>query len=95
VTNRYTKAIEELGSDKLDVRIGGIYALEQVARDSDTDHPIVMDVLSSFIRRHSQEALAASDHNGRSFLERRTRPDIQAANHCDRAPGSTPRHSAN
>jgi hypothetical protein len=34
VTERYTKAIEQLGSDKLDVRIGGIYALERVARDS-------------------------------------------------------------
>jgi hypothetical protein len=34
VTDRYTKAIEQLGSDKLDVRIGGIYALERVARDS-------------------------------------------------------------
>src|SRR5271155_3394414 len=28
VTDRYGKAIEQLGSDKLDVRIGGIYALE-------------------------------------------------------------------
>ena len=79
MTDRYTKAVEQLGSGKLDVRIGGIYALEQVARDSDRDHPTVMDVLSSFIRRHSNEALAASDRNGRSFPERRTRPDIQAA----------------
>ena len=39
VTDRYTKAIEQLGSDKLDVRIGGIYALERVARDSARDHP--------------------------------------------------------
>jgi hypothetical protein len=31
VTYRYTKAVEQLGSDKLDVRIGGIYALERVA----------------------------------------------------------------
>src|SRR6185312_13739727 len=29
VTDRFTKAIEQLGSDKLDVRIGGIYALER------------------------------------------------------------------
>jgi len=34
VADRYTKAIEQLGSDKLDVRIGGIYALERIARDS-------------------------------------------------------------
>ena len=26
VTDRYTKAVEQVGSDKLDVRIGGIYA---------------------------------------------------------------------
>jgi hypothetical protein len=28
ITDRYTKAIEQLGSDKLDVRLGGIYALD-------------------------------------------------------------------
>jgi hypothetical protein len=49
VTDRYTKAIEQLGSDKLDVRIGGIYALERIARDSARDHPTVMEVLSAFI----------------------------------------------
>jgi len=32
ITDRYTKAVEQLGSDKLDVRIGGIYALERIAR---------------------------------------------------------------
>src|SRR5579863_9384796 len=55
VTDRYTKAIEQLGSDKLDVRIGGIYALERVARDSARDHPTVMEVLTAFIREHSYE----------------------------------------
>ena len=39
MTDRYTKAIEQLGSDKLDVRIGGIYALERVARDSRETSP--------------------------------------------------------
>ena len=55
VTDRYAKAIELLGSDKLDVRIGGVYALERVARDSARDHPTVMEVLSAFIREHSHE----------------------------------------
>ena len=49
VTDRYTKAIEQLGSKELlDVRIGGIYALERIARDSPRDHPAVMDVLTAF-----------------------------------------------
>jgi hypothetical protein len=55
VTDRYTKAIEQLGSEKLDVRIGGIYALERIARDSAKDHPTVMEVLTAFIREHSHE----------------------------------------
>jgi hypothetical protein len=40
VTGRYSKAIEQLGSDKgLDVRIDNIYALKRIARDSPQNHP--------------------------------------------------------
>ncbi|MGJ6969179.1 pentapeptide repeat-containing protein [Streptosporangium sp. G11] len=56
VTDRYTKAIEQLGSDKLDIRLGGIYALERIARDSARDHPTVMEVLAAFVREHSRDA---------------------------------------
>src|ERR671925_681503 len=52
VTDRYTKAIEQLDHGKLDVRIGGIYTLEPIARDSAKDHPTVMEVLTAFIRDH-------------------------------------------
>jgi Pentapeptide repeats (8 copies) len=54
ITERYTKAIEQLGSDKLDVRLGGIYALERIAVDSKRDHPTVVEVLSAFVREHSR-----------------------------------------
>ena len=64
VTDRYTKAIEQLGSDKLDVRIGGIYSLERVARDSARDHPTVMEVLSAFVREHSHEPWPPSGPGG-------------------------------
>lgn len=50
VTDRYTKAIEQLGSDKPSVRIGGIFALERIALDSARDHPTVMEVLCAFLR---------------------------------------------
>jgi hypothetical protein len=60
VTDQYTKAIEQLSSDKLDVRIGGIYALERVARASVRDHPTVMLVLTAFIREHSREPWPAA-----------------------------------
>jgi hypothetical protein len=55
ITERYTKAIEQLGSDKLDVRLGGIYALERLAQDSpQRDHPTVVEVLGAFVREGSR-----------------------------------------
>ena len=78
MTDRYTKAIEQLGSKELDVRIGGIYALERIARDSARDHPTVMEVLTAFVREHSREQWPPSDPGGQE-QERSTRPDVQAA----------------
>jgi uncharacterized protein YjbI with pentapeptide repeats len=53
LTDRYAKAIEQLGDDKLDIRLGGLYALERLAVDSERDHPTVVEVLSAFVRRRS------------------------------------------
>jgi hypothetical protein len=78
VTDRYTKAVEQLGSEKLDVRIGGIYALERVARDSPRDHPTVMEVLTTFIRVHSREPWASLDPDSME-RDRLARPDVQVA----------------
>jgi hypothetical protein len=53
-SDRFGKAIEQLGNDKsLDVRIGGIYGLEQLARDTPSDHPAVFDVLTAFVRHRA------------------------------------------
>jgi hypothetical protein len=91
VTDRYTKAIGQLGSKKLDVRIGGIYALERIARDSRKDHPTVMEVLAAFIREHSHkqgptqrpEPATGAPPTQRPEPDapppRSTRPDVQAA----------------
>jgi hypothetical protein len=78
VTDRYAKAIEQLGSEKLDVRIGGICALERVARDSARDHPTAMEMLAAFIREHSHEQWPPPGPSGRA-RERSLRPDVQAA----------------
>ena len=78
VTDRYTKAIEQLGSEKLDVRIGGIHALERVARGSARDHPAVMEMLAAFIREHSHEPWPPPDPCGQ-VRERSLRPDVYAA----------------
>jgi uncharacterized protein YjbI with pentapeptide repeats len=75
VTDRYIRAIEQLGSDKLDVRIGGIYALERIAGDSPRDHQTVIEVLAAFAREHGREQVVDPDHEGDTM----TRADVIAA----------------
>ncbi|WP_170185243.1 pentapeptide repeat-containing protein [Saccharothrix texasensis] len=56
VTDRFTKALERLGSDELYVRIGGVHALEHVMRDSPVHHGDVVEVLVAFIRDRTPRA---------------------------------------
>src|SRR5262249_3829630 len=60
ITDRFTKAIDQLGKDTLAVRLGGIYALERIARDSEPDHWAVMEVLTAFVREQTQGRLDTS-----------------------------------
>jgi uncharacterized protein YjbI with pentapeptide repeats len=53
ITDRFTKAISQLGSEQLEIRLGGIYALERIARDSLADHWNVMEVLTTYVRENS------------------------------------------
>jgi uncharacterized protein YjbI with pentapeptide repeats len=54
ITERFTRAIDQLGHAELDVRLGGIYALERIARDSDDDHPQVVEVFTAYLREHAR-----------------------------------------
>ena len=54
VTDRYASAMSLLASDKLEERLGGIYALEHVMAESPRDHAAVTDVLAAFVREHAQ-----------------------------------------
>ena len=50
ITERFTRAIEQLGSDKMAIRLGGIYALERIANDSAKDRWQIVQVLTAYIR---------------------------------------------
>lgn len=50
ITDRFSKAVEQLGHQERSVQIGGIYALERIAQDSPRDHWTIMEVLSAFVR---------------------------------------------
>ena len=78
VTGRYAQALGQLGCAEQDGRIGGIRALEQVARDSPRHHPAVMEVLAAFIRERSRQHWPPP-HPGGQARERSPRPDVQAA----------------
>lgn len=52
-TEHFSKAIEQLGSKDMAVRIGGIYALERIAKDSPEDHWTIIEVLNAYVRERS------------------------------------------
>ena len=54
ITERFTRAVEQLGSDNLAIRLGGIYALERIARDSPKDHWQVIEVLTAYVRENAR-----------------------------------------
>lgn len=55
VTDRYTKAIEQLGSGKPEVRMGGVYALQRLMKDSQEDRRTIRSVLAAYVRTHAQD----------------------------------------
>src|SRR5262249_39961037 len=87
VTDRFTVALERLGSAELYVRIGGVHALEHVMRDSADHHDDVIEVLTEFIRGAVPHLADQSD--GQAWLHPVTgsvpdlpaepTPDVQAA----------------
>ncbi|MBL4807399.1 MAG: pentapeptide repeat-containing protein [Rhodobacteraceae bacterium] len=69
MTDRISKAVEQLGAEKtvwkdnkqwsepnLEVRIGAIYQLERIAQDSMRDHISVMEVLCAYVRSNASKA---------------------------------------
>jgi uncharacterized protein YjbI with pentapeptide repeats len=53
VTERYVEAIKLLASDNTTERLGGIYSLERIMRDSEKDHATVVAVLAAFVRQRA------------------------------------------
>jgi hypothetical protein len=53
ITQRFTQSIDQLGSEQIVVRLGGIYALERIAKNSSADAATIAEILSSYIRQHA------------------------------------------
>ena len=66
-TNLFSTAVEHLGSEQLPVRLGGIYALWRLIKDSPVRVISVIDILCAFVRHPPHEAGSAT----------KIRPDLQ------------------
>ncbi|WP_063806780.1 pentapeptide repeat-containing protein [Streptomyces regalis] len=78
VTERYVEAIKLLSSDNLPQRLGGIYSLERIMRDSEKDHATVVAVLAAFVREKAPAQEQDSEDAERS-VEFSPPQEIQAA----------------
>jgi hypothetical protein len=59
ITERFTRAIDQLGKTEngkkvLEVRLGAIYALERIAKESKEDYGRVMEVLTAYVRENAK-----------------------------------------
>ena len=47
--------LEQVTEPNLEVRIGGIYALERIAQDSERDHIQIMEILCAYVRENARD----------------------------------------
>jgi hypothetical protein len=85
ITSRFIQATQNLGSDKQELRLGAIYALESVAKDSPQDHWQVMEILTAFLRQH-----APYREREESPLRKALREQIEQAYNNGEKPATTP-----
>jgi len=92
ITERFTRAVDQLGHSEIEVRLGGIYALERLARESRDDVGPIVEILTAFVRENApwppredaarEQRVVSSVVLGSTDTERsvpsRPRTDVQA-----------------
>ncbi len=88
ITDRFSTAVDQLGSNQLPVRLGGIYALWRLTEDApERDVVRVVDILCAFVRSPPPESSGLRDpgpnnagtdpEEGASVATTPLRPDVQ------------------
>jgi len=84
IAERFAKAIEQLGAveatgaKKMVVRVGGIYALERIADESERDHWPIMEVLCTYVRNVAPIKRQPSSQRPNSSVDEHPEADVQA-----------------
>jgi uncharacterized protein YjbI with pentapeptide repeats len=81
VAERFTRAVDQLGSTKLEQRLGGIYGLERIALDSSEGdiRLVINEVLTAYVRRHAPYDPKAVDNGRPPSKPGPPEPDVHAA----------------
>lgn len=73
LTDRFARAIEQLGNqDSLATRLGGIFTLEQIAKDSKEYYKPIVELLTAFVRQNSPYAGGGSDETQKPAIDIQT-----------------------
>lgn len=74
LADRLTQAVDQLRDHNPEVRLGGIYALERLARTSESEYWPIMEILTTFVR----ERTSVTKNQPLKEPPLRLAPDIQA-----------------
>lgn len=92
ITDRFMRAIEQLGSSSSQVRLGAVFALERIAGESPSDRPHIVSTLSALVR---ERLPASAVRDGYVHVLVQRAPDAQAAlTALCRSPLSDDRHDS-
>jgi hypothetical protein len=77
LSDRFTRSIDQLGSTQLDIRVGGVFGLERLIKDSPDDQATIVEVLAAFLRTNAP----ATDNARKKWSPTPPKPrsDVQAA----------------
>jgi uncharacterized integral membrane protein len=68
IVETFSKAVEQLGSDKLEVRVGAIFALERLSKESRDDYWTIMEVLTAFVRERMRYTTVMARLSERAYF---------------------------
>ncbi|MBD2571168.1 pentapeptide repeat-containing protein [Anabaena lutea] len=68
IAERFIGGIAQLGHDKVETRIGAIYALERIAQDFPQEHWTIMEVLTAFVRENAPIQVERKQQKPEDFM---------------------------
>jgi len=64
VGERFSRAVGQLGSNSIDVRLGGLYELEQLSRQAPERRLVIIEVVGAYVRQHARSSAEAKSPYG-------------------------------